>query len=110
MELESDLALTFIDSPMLHRNAEQCAMSLANGRKALAKIRRPYWIPPAATSSEEARRLPGKSTGVPVSHWAWACESETGSMHELSTYRRKGGIAVGPARAHQEKTSEEQNW
>ncbi len=40
LRIESDLALTFIDSARLQRNPVNSAVSLGNARKALAEIRR----------------------------------------------------------------------
>ena len=40
LRIESDLALTFIDSARLQRNPVNSAVSLENARKALAEIRR----------------------------------------------------------------------
>jgi hypothetical protein len=39
LRIESDLALTFIDSARLQRNPVNSAVSLGNARKALAEIR-----------------------------------------------------------------------
>lgn len=40
LRIESDLALTFIDSARLHRSPNESAISIENARKALAEIRR----------------------------------------------------------------------
>jgi hypothetical protein len=40
LRIESDLALTFIDSARVQRNPVNSAVSLRNARKALAEIRR----------------------------------------------------------------------
>ncbi len=40
LQIEADLAMTFIDSARLHRNPEVSATSLGNARKAFAQIQR----------------------------------------------------------------------
>ncbi len=54
LRIESDLALTFIDSARLQRSPGRSAISLGNARKALAEIRRSLLNPSRRRCLSEA--------------------------------------------------------
>ena len=93
LRIESDLAMSFVDSARLHRSPEQSAISLGNARKALAEVRGGLMRPSRRRYFTEAevffleQRCAKIETALETFRAATWASSQTGSVPPARTGR-----------------------